>query len=74
MKAERVWGNVRHRDTGEATRIQRVVAIPDMFVQQPTEFVHLIRGALREVVTHEVDENIYVGGERLFDPHAAEAQ
>lgn len=31
-----------------------------------------IRRAVRELLLHEIDESIYIDGERIFDPHAEE--
>lgn len=59
---------------GRGLRLLRFVVHDERFGQWrgPRAIAHAARAALRQVLEHEIDELILVGGERVFDPHRDE--
>jgi hypothetical protein len=63
---------VRHRDTGERTRIVIANSFPDDLDKDPRALADFVRYMVREALLHELDECLYLDGKRLNDPHANE--
>jgi hypothetical protein len=63
---------VPHRDSHRPTTIASSEIIYLMRVDTRERLYDYMRSRVHQLVCHELDENILVNGERLFDPHADE--
>jgi hypothetical protein len=68
----RVGMSVPHRDTDESWRIYRVLPLPPWTTSQDAAV--WVREQVVWFYRHEADEQIYVGGERVFDPREEHAE
>jgi len=60
---------VCERDHGEPARLHEGDRLP-VQPMEPREILERARAMIRRAVLHEVDELLYVGDARPFDPHA----
>lgn len=65
---------VLDRATGLATRVRHSQALSTYQLQDGRSFLtEFLRSIVHAAFRHEVDEQILVDGERIFDPHRGEA-
>jgi hypothetical protein len=63
-----VWFTTTCRDTSKPIKLFLYYS----YSKDQYSEVDAIRTALVESMTHEIDECLYVGGDRVFDPHDPE--
>lgn len=70
-----VMSTMRERDAGAPVGIRFVFGCPKRLMIQSCAPIHgVIRAALAACVQHELDESLYVKGERRWDPHREESR
>lgn len=63
-----VWFTTRDRDHGNPMELFLYFS----YLKENYTKAQAVRTALIEAMTHEVDECLYVNGDRVFDPHDAQ--
>jgi hypothetical protein len=67
-----VAAHVIERSNGQAVEVGGISELPSLVVADPDAVprgLMFIRNQIREVVLHELDEQILFTGQRVFDPH-----
>ena len=61
--------NSKDRNTGESIFLTSDTYLPKNTIRSKRQLFMAVRKSLRQMLLHEIDENLYLNDKRILDPH-----